>query len=288
MTTVAPTEHRSNNYYYAENDSDKDVFAAVKDHHHHYYYRLAYSADPPFAQPALSANITPQAGVPHQYHQNNVSTESFQAPVMSPVDLSPPVTPIPAAMEAQDDHLYDPTTSSLKSSKRSMTTSVMPSRKDSHFQIDQEQQERHDDDVYAVQQQPPSSLKRHSTNQSHRDSGTTTAAAARPLGRHNTTGHVLRSRQKQLEQEIGISEEFAKELHARRRAFKRMSRRITEDPDDERVLMGTRVDKHHRNYVLMYNMLTGIRIAVGRVSAKANRQLTDEDFTAAHKLAFNV
>jgi 1-phosphatidylinositol-4-phosphate 5-kinase len=38
----------------------------------------------------------------------------------------------------------------------------------------------------------------------------------------------------------------------------------------------------------MYNMLTGIRIAVGRVSAKPNRTLNDADFTAAHKLAFDV
>lgn len=37
-----------------------------------------------------------------------------------------------------------------------------------------------------------------------------------------------------------------------------------------------------------YDMLTGIRIAVGRVSAKIRRNLTDDDFTAAHKLVFDV
>lgn len=79
------------------------------------------------------------------------------------------------------------------------------------------------------------------------------------------------------------SEEFHRELSARRKAFRRMSRL-----DDDRVLIGTRVAEGHQNYVLMYNMLTGIRIAVGRVSAKIDRELVEDDFWAAHKLAFDV
>ncbi|KAI8993293.1 hypothetical protein BDB01DRAFT_715713 [Pilobolus umbonatus] len=51
---------------------------------------------------------------------------------------------------------------------------------------------------------------------------------------------------------------------------------------------GTRVSEGHRNFQLMYDMLTGIRIAVGRVCAKIQRELTNEDFTAAHKLVFDV
>ncbi|KAF7730388.1 Phosphatidylinositol-4-phosphate 5-kinase [Apophysomyces ossiformis] len=97
----------------------------------------------------------------------------------------------------------------------------------------------------------------------------------RSLARNNST----------LEQEI--SEDFEKELSARRKAFRRLSR-YRYDDDDDRVLMGTRISEGHQNYVLMYNMLTGIRIAVGRVSAKADRPLTDEDFAAAHKLVFDV
>lgn len=34
-------------------------------------------------------------------------------------------------------------------------------------------------------------------------------------------------------------------------------------------------------------MLTGIRTAVGRVSAKLDKPLLAEDFTAAHKLVFD-
>ncbi|KAL9546215.1 hypothetical protein MBANPS3_006771 [Mucor bainieri] len=60
------------------------------------------------------------------------------------------------------------------------------------------------------------------------------------------------------------------------------------DEDDDRVVIGTRVSEGHRNYQLMYDMLTGIRIAVGRVSAKIRKELVDDDFSAAHKLVFDV
>ncbi|KAI9267891.1 hypothetical protein BDA99DRAFT_435960 [Phascolomyces articulosus] len=112
------------------------------------------------------------------------------------------------------------------------------------------------------------------------------SGSSRSLARHHTTGHAGR-KQKKI-QEVTISEEFQKELSARRRAFKRLSRRQDDDKEEDRVMVGTRIDKHHKNYVLMYNMLTGIRIAVGRVCAKPNRVLTDEDFAGAHKLVFNV
>ncbi|KAG0808030.1 hypothetical protein G6F16_010194 [Rhizopus arrhizus] len=59
------------------------------------------------------------------------------------------------------------------------------------------------------------------------------------------------------------------------------------EEEEVRVTIGTKVAEGHPNYQLMYDMLTGIRIAVGRVSAKIQRPLTEEDFTAAHKLAFD-
>lgn len=102
------------------------------------------------------------------------------------------------------------------------------------------------------------------------------------LTRNHTTGHVLT--------EPEVSEDFAKELSARQKAFRRISRRYptNKEEDDDRVLMGTRISEGHQNYILMYNMLTGIRIAVGRVSAKPDRPLVEQDFSAAHKLAFDV
>ncbi|KAJ3339364.1 Phosphatidylinositol-4-phosphate 5-kinase [Entophlyctis luteolus] len=71
------------------------------------------------------------------------------------------------------------------------------------------------------------------------------------------------------------------------------------------VLVGTPIKQGHVNYMvsglppnlslqlrsriqLMYDMLTGIRISVGRCSAKPKRDVADDDFVAAHKLAFDV
>lgn len=122
---------------------------------------------------------------------------------------------------------------------------------------------------------PASSFKKAQTKQQKRNT----------LGRNHTTGNVLSDEQNDAE----ISEEFEKELSARRKAFKRLSRRrANPDEEEDRVLMGTRISEGHQNYILMYNMLTGIRIAVGRVSAKPDRPIVDSDFAAAHKLAFDV
>ncbi|CAO3629424.1 unnamed protein product [Cunninghamella blakesleeana] len=60
------------------------------------------------------------------------------------------------------------------------------------------------------------------------------------------------------------------------------------DDEEDHIIIGTKVAEGHRNYQLMYDMLTGIRIAVGRVSAKMRRDPTKEDFTAAHKLVFDI
>ncbi|KAF9181635.1 Phosphatidylinositol-4-phosphate 5-kinase [Haplosporangium sp. Z 11] len=84
------------------------------------------------------------------------------------------------------------------------------------------------------------------------------------------------------------------ELEARRRmdALKKSSsRRLSKrkkDDDNDRVMIGTRIGEDHVNYVLMYNMLTGIRVSVSRCQAKPQRALVDEDFTSAHKLAFDI
>ncbi|KAL5523040.1 MSS4 [Sanghuangporus sanghuang] len=58
--------------------------------------------------------------------------------------------------------------------------------------------------------------------------------------------------------------------------------------DEKKVLMGNLIGEGHVNYVLMYNMLTGIRIAVSRCQAKPKRRLTEEDFTARHKYSFDI
>jgi len=70
---------------------------------------------------------------------------------------------------------------------------------------------------------------------------------------------------------------------------KRMSKRKRkEEEDDDMVVIGTKVDQNHVNYVTAYNMLTGIRFTVSRTNAKLDRDLTDADFEARHKFSFDV
>lgn len=65
-------------------------------------------------------------------------------------------------------------------------------------------------------------------------------------------------------------------------------RRRKEEEDDEKVVVGTKVDIHHRNWVTAYNMLTGIRFTVSRTNAKLDRDLTEADFDAKHKFSFDM
>ncbi|KAG8907139.1 Phosphatidylinositol-4-phosphate 5-kinase [Tulasnella sp. 403] len=58
--------------------------------------------------------------------------------------------------------------------------------------------------------------------------------------------------------------------------------------DEDKPLVGKIIGEDHVNYVLMYNMLTGIRVAVSRCQAKIKRPLTDEDYTASHKYSFDI
>ncbi|KZO95403.1 SAICAR synthase-like protein [Calocera viscosa TUFC12733] len=56
----------------------------------------------------------------------------------------------------------------------------------------------------------------------------------------------------------------------------------------EEALVGNLIGEKHPNYILMYNMLTGIRIGVSRTQAKVKRPLTDEDYSAKHKYSFDI
>ncbi|KAI9140810.1 SAICAR synthase-like protein [Paraphysoderma sedebokerense] len=54
-------------------------------------------------------------------------------------------------------------------------------------------------------------------------------------------------------------------------------------------MKGTReIDKNHSKFLLMYNMLSGIRITVSRCESRPDKDLTPDDYTAAHKIASDV
>ncbi|KAB5518725.1 hypothetical protein GE09DRAFT_510612 [Coniochaeta sp. 2T2.1] len=75
------------------------------------------------------------------------------------------------------------------------------------------------------------------------------------------------------------------EAYRHKRASKRKK---MEREDDDRVLVGTKVDENHANWVTAYNMLTGIRVSVSRTNAKLDRPLTDADFQAKQKSTFDI
>lgn len=66
------------------------------------------------------------------------------------------------------------------------------------------------------------------------------------------------------------------------------ARKQRQDTDDERVVVGTKVDDTHVNYVTAYNMLTGIRFVVSRNNAKLDRELNEADFAMKQKFSFDI
>jgi len=77
-------------------------------------------------------------------------------------------------------------------------------------------------------------------------------------------------------------------IKAKRAVKGKSKKRKEEDIDDDKVVVGTKVDHNHANWVTAYNMLTGIRFCVSRINAKMDRPLTDADFAAKHKFSFDM
>lgn len=57
--------------------------------------------------------------------------------------------------------------------------------------------------------------------------------------------------------------------------------------DDDHVVIGNKISEGHQNFVMAYNMLTGIRVAVSRCSG-VMKKITDEDYKTTKKLQFNM
>lgn len=57
--------------------------------------------------------------------------------------------------------------------------------------------------------------------------------------------------------------------------------------EDEKVLVGNKISEGHENFVMAYNMLTGIRVAVSRCSG-IMKNLDEQDFKTTKKLSFNM
>ena len=87
-----------------------------------------------------------------------------------------------------------------------------------------------------------------------------------------------------------LSEELVSDMQQQAEQIRRerLSKRVKQAEEVPRVLVGNLIGEDHVNYVLMYNMLTGIRIAVSRTQAKMKRPLIDDDFSACHKYSFDM
>ncbi|RSH89488.1 Phosphatidylinositol-4-phosphate 5-kinase [Saitozyma podzolica] len=91
-----------------------------------------------------------------------------------------------------------------------------------------------------------------------------------------------------LDSDILAQAETIRRERLERRQKKASAAEEREIKEEARVLVGNLIGEDHVNYVLMYNMLTGIRIGVSRCQAKIKRPLTDEDYLARHKYSFDI
>ncbi|KAG0670859.1 Phosphatidylinositol-4-phosphate 5-kinase [Kluyveromyces marxianus] len=86
-----------------------------------------------------------------------------------------------------------------------------------------------------------------------------------------------------------MSESAALEIQKMRQSLlhkREMRRKQKKFLDDDKVLVGKKVTEGHVNFIIAYNMLTGIRVAVSRCSG-IMKPLTDKDFKLTKKLAFD-
>jgi len=120
-------------------------------------------------------------------------------------------------------------------------------------------------------------IERHSVNSrsSVRRRASTSASHIRQTSRAFTA--------ESMEQAEEEAQRWVEEIRKKRES----KRRWKEAEDEDRVIIGNKVDANHPNFVTAYNMLTGLRVAVSRVSAKLDRPLTDEDFTFCQKFTFD-
>jgi 1-phosphatidylinositol-4-phosphate 5-kinase len=133
-----------------------------------------------------------------------------------------------------------------------------------------------------------SRLSRETTNTFSTDEGVATGTPTRRRNSISLVRRVTRSIHSDLHLDDAPQDPDAApytEMIKQKRQSRRERKR---EEEEDRVLVGTKVDQNHVNYVMAYNMLTGIRFTVSRTNAKMDRDLTDADFEAKHKFSFDV
>lgn len=82
-------------------------------------------------------------------------------------------------------------------------------------------------------------------------------------------------------------EATASELTRMRNVLIKRNYQKRKDLDDDNVLLGNKISEGHENFVMAYNMLTGIRVMVSRC-AGVMKKLNDADFKVSTKLTFSM
>lgn len=109
-----------------------------------------------------------------------------------------------------------------------------------------------------------------------------------PRHRRGSLGLVRRSTRSDAHVDEPIPDEDAIRWTEAIRQKRASRRKRKEEEDEDRVIVGKKVEEGHQNWVTAYNMLTGIRFTVSRTNAKIDRELSDADFVAKHKFSFDI
>lgn len=118
----------------------------------------------------------------------------------------------------------------------------------------------------------------------------TSAVAPRPARTPNASVRPVCAVQAPLDPvaDRTFDEEMAENANALRRSWRAKGQSHEARPDPPRVLKGNLIGEGHANYVLMYHMLTGIRIAVSRSEGRAAAPITASDFHTKCKFTFDI
>lgn len=167
--------------------------------------------------------------------------------------------------------------------------------------------EQRDQNRSGLQNSRISPLRRHTSPQTHRDAGsiaerqgvcpskakilpntdqqdTLDQSYIRVSARANSTADIPRLRTANKDFFDDEITRMRNSIIVKRNIKKRQQLDHTED---ENVFLGNRISEGHENFVMAYNMLTGIRVAVSRCSGMM-KKIHDEDFRSTKKLTFNM
>lgn len=210
---------------------------------------------PPTLAPSSKPTMT-KLHIPGDQQQDNNTNMSI--PQRQSVPVIPPASATLAPPFAQRPLRSSPTVSPAKPT-RTMSHPVLP-----HLPIQLPPTVPEENGI-SPETSPVSPLYRQPGGSSpvlERDSANS-RYSMRP--RASTTSVIRRHSQPSVPQVGDALDEEAQRWAEEIRKKRESKRRWKEAEDEDRVIIGNKVDANHPNYITAYNMLTGLRVAVGSV-----------------------